>query len=337
MNIIIKTIFMLFFILAWDVVGAAIYQCSTSSGQKAYQDSPCVLEQKPALTQKNSGNAPASGVSGPKTNGQLGRRQREIVPQNHDAPAAAHGVSFPTAENKYVNDYANVLSASDKSLIQESLAKLDKQADIEMTLLTIKSLANYNASGVDFDAYAANVFDDWGVGNKVKNDGVLILFSLSDRRIRVELGKGYNHLYDKQIQTIVDQDMLPLFKQGQYSHGLYVGAHKIINTVSKQASWSSYYMSYYKWYMVGVILIFIYIITGFYSISRGRKVVGLAILGSGIMALFFLLERLWEFSRNSGSDGGDGGFWSGGSGDGGSGDGSFGGGSSGGGGGGGSW
>jgi len=225
------------------------------------------------------------------------------------APAFSE-ITFPEHYDNHINDFAEVLSNNDSSALRSSLGNLQKQTGIQFVIVTIRSLADYNASSVPFQKYAANLFDNWGIGNKTSNNGILILFSLEDRELRVEMGARYANRYDKEIQHAVDANMIPFFQSGEYSRGLYEGAHAVINAVTKKVSW----LEYHKWNIILAVLFIVCVFAGISCMQSGKKGWGYAFFAVAGMILLFLLQSFLKgkrggFGGGRSGGGGGGGRW----------------------------
>ena len=121
------------------------------------------------------------------------------------ALGAAQNGRYPTYEELYVNDYAEVIGAADEAAIQERLVGLRKQQGIDMTVLTVLSFRDYGTDDATIESFATNLFNEWGIGDAERNDGVLVLVAVRDRQVRVELGSGHGREYNGRMQTIIDE------------------------------------------------------------------------------------------------------------------------------------
>jgi len=280
--------------------------------------------------------------------------------------ALAQGPNLPEYQG-FVNDYAGLLSPAVKTQLDTRLSQLEKETTAEVAVVTVKSL-----EGDSIDEYAVRLFEKWKIGKKDKNNGVLFLVALDDRKMRIEVGYGLEPLItDGRAGRIRDNDVIPRFKQDDYEGGIVSGVASIEKyirdgTPPAPLEENPVKSAFGDW--VGV-LFFMTIITiylsGFMARSKNiwmggvwgaiaGAIIGLAI--GGIVAIivallvFMLLGLLTDFvlSRNyqklveSGKSTDwhrtGGGFWGGGGGGGGGGGfGGFGGGSSGGGGASGGW
>lgn len=230
---------------------------------------------------------------------------------------------YPAHYDYYVNDFANVITENDREALIQSLSGLKAQTGIEMVVVTINSLADYNAQEVSLPDYTANLFDDWGVGDKEKNNGVMILFSLNDREVWIEMGAGYAHQYDTQLQNVVNNRMVVYFRNGEYSRGLYEGTINVMGLVTGGASGATSGSYAYEepspwpgiiFIAVIVVLIVLFIAAAVNFFRKGKKGWGFVFLSIAGVLIVFLIKMLF-----SGKKGGGGGFGGGRSGGGGAG------------------
>ena len=225
---------------------------------------------------------------------------------------AMSDVTYPNHYDDHVNDFAKVLTKTDSDAIRNKLTDVQKQTGIQIVVVTVNSLSDFGASSVPFQKYAANLFDHWGIGDKNKNNGVLIFFSLGDREARIEMGLGYAHALDGKIQRIVDETMIPSFKNEEYSRGLYDGANSVVSVVTKEVSW----FEKYKWPVIWGALCVICVIIGISLIRSGKKGWGFAFLAAAGAFLVLFLKAMAK-SKGDGNSKGFGGGRSGGGGGGG--------------------
>jgi uncharacterized protein len=233
-----------------------------------------------------------------------------------------------------VNDLAGVLSKEQVAILEEKLVALDDSTSNQIAVVILKSLEGY-----DVQDYSNKLFRSWGIGNKKTNNGVLILASIDDRKVWIEVGYGLEGaIPDITASSIYRNELIPEFKQQNYFRGI----DNAINALSKAA------VGEYKTKRNkknnredggGSILTFIFIIIVVFlilGVGGGRGGGG---RGGGMMsrrgAANVAEALLWSSLLGGNNRGG--GFGGGGGGFGGGGFGGFGGGSSGGGGAGGSW
>ncbi len=146
-------------------------------------------------------------------------------------PLAALADPYPGHDSLEVTDLAGVIDADGKARIAEALATLRTETGVEATVLTIASRADYDASD-SLESFATGLFNDWGIGNKERNDGILILVVANDREMRIELGAGYGPQYDIPAQDIINAVMLPAFRAGDLSTGIEAGTNAVIDHIA---------------------------------------------------------------------------------------------------------
>lgn len=135
--------------------------------------------------------------------------------------------TIPGYSDVYVNDYADVLDDTAEGAVRDDLILLYDQTGIEMTVLTIPDLATYGHRGT-LETFATALFNTWGIGNADSNDGVLVLVSVGDRRMRIEIGAGYSRAWDERMQRVVDEGFLPDFRDEAYQAGILTGVDETI-------------------------------------------------------------------------------------------------------------
>ena len=117
--------------------------------------------------------------------------------------------SYPEYSNKYINDFAQIINNQDKENIQDLLKKVDTDLGLEISVVTVNSIKDFDEeTNANFESFALGLFNYWGIGNTKRNDGVLLLFGLKDRKVRITLGAGYSSAYNRVAQRIVDDTML---------------------------------------------------------------------------------------------------------------------------------
>lgn len=130
----------------------------------------------------------------------------------------------PGTATGFVNDFANVLKPEEKSALETKLQNFKNETSNEIVVITIATL-----SGDPIDTYANTLFREWGIGGKERNNGILVLAAIEDRKMRVEVGYGLEgampDLLTKQIQ---DADITPSFKNEKYGDGLSKGVDSLI-------------------------------------------------------------------------------------------------------------
>jgi len=139
--------------------------------------------------------------------------------------------TYPQDRDPYVNDYADLLTPTQEQEIAAKLADLRKNRDIEMTVLTITRRSDYGQT-VTNEAFATNLFNSWGIGDRNRNDGVLFLVSRQDRDMRIEIGSGYGRTKDDAPKKIIDRVIIPKFRLNTYDAGIIEGVDHTIREIA---------------------------------------------------------------------------------------------------------
>lgn len=144
-------------------------------------------------------------------------------------PVFAEDIPAPAG---WVNDFANVISADYAGKLTNLIQELEEKTTAEIAVVTVQSIAPY-----DETAYARLVFDNWKPGKRGKDNGVLILLAIKERRWRIEVGYGLEGILpDGLCGEIGRKYMVPYFKEAGYGEGLYQGALKISQVIASSAN-----------------------------------------------------------------------------------------------------
>lgn len=265
----------------------------------------------------------------------------------------------------YVNDYAQVLTSDQKAQLDTDLQQFYESTSNQVVVAIIPNLG-----GQDIESYANDLFRLWGVGEKTKNNGVLLLIAMSEHRLRIEVGYGLEGaIPDALAGRIINNTIAPHFKTSDYYGGISAGVQAIeqaargeyhdspvqMTTLSEGAfqlfvwaiiilSWIASFLSRSKSIWGGGVVGAFFGVIGFFVIHsfvlKGIAFIGAVLIG---IALDAIVSRSYQQNISRGGRGTfwatRGGFWGGGGSGwlGGGGFGGFGGGSSGGGGASGGW
>lgn len=136
--------------------------------------------------------------------------------------------AYPKHTNDFfVNDFANVLPASAESELMANALALFEATGAQLVVVTVESL-----DGQDLESYARGLFNEWGIGDAKKKNGVLLLVSVSDRKSRIEVGYGLEGaLNDALTGRIQDDFMIEHFRSERYDLGLLGGASEVADRI----------------------------------------------------------------------------------------------------------
>ena len=146
---------------------------------------------------------------------------------------ASGQVTYPQkiGEREFIADKAEVITPGDKDKIRAICSRLLDERGIPLVVVTITSMAEYGAANWQIERYAMNLFDEWGIGHTARNSGILLLVSKGDRKVRIELGAGWNHDRDAIATSIISQAIVPHFRTGQYSPGITQGVEALATRI----------------------------------------------------------------------------------------------------------
>lgn len=245
--------------------------------------------------------------------------------------AAAQNIPAPPNPPRLVNDFAHVMTADQVEELESKLVAFDDSTSIQIAVVTVPTTGDYA-----IEDYALKILRDWKVGNKKTNNGMVILAAIQDHKVFIATGYGMEGAVpDITAKEIVEDEIIPNFKEQNYYHGFDLGADAIIKAAHGEYTAPTGYNQNKSRGSGGgnIIGIIIFIIVFIIIIARGGGRGGGGMFNSSGVLPFLIGSMLGGGGRGSGFGGGGGGFGGGGGG----GFGGFGGGSGGGGGAGGSW
>lgn len=136
--------------------------------------------------------------------------------------ASSYGIKVP-AMNGPVNDKAGLISSSDEAKLSEYLNRINDKTGIQLAVLTIDSL-----EGHPIEVYSMAVCEEWQLGQKGEDNGVLLLVAFEDHEFRIETGYGLEGTLTDMASGIILRNVItPYFKEGKYSTGILAGMQAI--------------------------------------------------------------------------------------------------------------
>ncbi len=130
-----------------------------------------------------------------------------------------------------------VLKHSTEVKLNRALHALNDQTQIQINVLAIESL-----EGDDLNEFSIRVVDQWKLGKLKEDKGILVLLALKEHKVRIEVGRGLEgDLPDARAKRIIDENMLPLFRQNHYAEGIITGVYTIVHTVAPDFDFASYF------------------------------------------------------------------------------------------------
>lgn len=180
--------------------------------------------------------------------------------------------TFPKTRG-YVSDFAGIIPENAARNIKILARELESKTGAELAVVTISDLG-----GQSLETYAVDLFEQWGIGRKGKDNGILILASVAERKIRIEVGYGLEGIIpDGRAGQIIREQISPAFKEGNYGAGLWLGSLAVGQIIARDAGVRLNLKS------PGIV----------YTRKRKRK----SLLGSLFHLILFILILFFSFFR----------------------------------------
>jgi uncharacterized protein len=139
-------------------------------------------------------------------------------------PFSAEALEVPELRG-YVNDYAGMISQETERLIEAELSSFEQTDSTQIVILTIPSL-----EGESLETFSISLADKWKIGQKGKDNGIILLVARDDREVRIEVGRGLEGtITDLLAGRIVDLVITPSFKRGEFDEGFIAGVSSIMD------------------------------------------------------------------------------------------------------------
>ena len=155
------------------------------------------------------------------------------------APLAAQTLQAVPKLEARVTDLTGTLTAGEQADLEQQLASFEARKGAQIAVLVVAT-----TQPEDIEQYSIRVVDAWKLGRGKVDDGVLVLLAKDDHATRIEVGRGLEGaLTDATSNRIIDETMIPLFRQGQYAAGLNAGVTQIMKVIDGEplpppdASW----------------------------------------------------------------------------------------------------
>ncbi|MGL4764367.1 MAG: TPM domain-containing protein [Aeromonas sp.] len=145
------------------------------------------------------------------------------------ASALQAAPDFPTLSGRVV-DEASLMSRKQAHQLTQQLAAFEKRSGIQLVVVSVDSL-----QGETIEEYGYQLGRHWGIGQKGKDNGVLLLIAQDERKVRIEVGYGLEgDLPDAIAANIIQTRILPAFKRGDMVAGVVAGSQAIMQALGGQ-------------------------------------------------------------------------------------------------------
>lgn len=200
----------------------------------------------------------------------------------------------PGSPQGYVNDFADVLKPEDEKFLETTLGGVEEGSKAEIAIVTIPALGDET-----IETYAVKLFEEWGIGKKGSDNGLLILVAPNEKKVRIEVGYGLEeYITDARSSQIIASDLTPSFKVGDYASGLFFATESIarylsIGTSTEAGDWKDsnaitrFVNTQFGRNLVGFIVMFLWLI-----MARTRSWWFGGVLGAGITAIIASMHIL---------------------------------------------
>jgi len=138
-----------------------------------------------------------------------------------------YSINYPELTGRVV-DLANVLSSSEFNDLEKRLEQYDNNTGNQMAICFIETTDSYS-----IEEYSIRLAEKWKIGYKGKDNGIIMLFAMKDRKMRIEVGYGLEaDLTDLEAKLLIEKVLVPHFKNSKY----YEGIKKAIDYIEKETS-----------------------------------------------------------------------------------------------------
>ncbi len=144
----------------------------------------------------------------------------------------SYAVSIPESPGSHVVDLAKIIDNSIEVKLNQYLKELEQKTTAQIAILTIKSLEGESIEDLSITV----AHDRWKLGQKGKDNGILLLVSHRDRKYRIEVGYGLEGVIpDSLAGSIGRAYLVPFFKKGDYSNGIFAAATVMANLIAEDS------------------------------------------------------------------------------------------------------
>lgn len=203
------------------------------------------------------------------------------------------------AQPRLVNDFANMLAPQEVELLERKLRTYEDTTSNQIAIVTVTTL-----DGWAIQEYATRLFEQWKIGKKGKDNGLLLLISKEDRKARIEVGYGLEgRVPDLIASRIISSVITPNFKNGEYYQGLDQATSQLIKACSGEYSADAKPLKSGKY--SGLLIVFLIVLILFFNVFvRYRKLKNNQVdsRGTDFLTMWSLFNVLGGSGRGRGYD-----------------------------------
>ncbi len=142
---------------------------------------------------------------------------------------AAFAIDLSTLKPQgYVSDFANVVSPASKAELEAYCTRLERATGTQMALVTMDTLG-----GEPIEDIANTLYRQWGIGQKGKDEGLLLLLVVQDHRSRLEIGRGLEPIITDATSGSILREMRPSLRANNYGEAFYSAAHTLGSRIAQ--------------------------------------------------------------------------------------------------------
>jgi uncharacterized protein len=199
-------------------------------------------------------------------------------------PFLSHALDVPPLRG-HVNDYAGILSTEAAQNLESELKAFEKTDSTQIAVLAIPSL-----EGENLEDFSIRVAEAWKIGQKGRDNGVILLIAKNERKIRIEVGRGLEgKLTDLVSGRIIRNEIVPRFKAGDFDGGIRQGVSSIMETIKGEYRATAHEPAPYKRRGPPVLTLFIFFLVACVFLGAISRILGGLAGGVGLALIALLL------------------------------------------------
>ncbi len=142
----------------------------------------------------------------------------------------SEAVQYPKPVGQ-VNDFAGLMSAEASQKLESILREFREKVGPQIAVVTVRDMG-----GLDESTYAVELMKEWGIGSKDRNDGILLFVAIEEKRVKIEVGYGLEHIItDARSGQILDKYVIPHAKNNDWDSALSQGALMIASLIAQDS------------------------------------------------------------------------------------------------------
>ncbi|MCB9666811.1 MAG: TPM domain-containing protein [Myxococcales bacterium] len=146
------------------------------------------------------------------------------------APYPGHALAPPTLKG-HVNDLAGLLDDQTRTSLEKQLSAYEAETGHQFALLIVPGL-----EGDPLEDFSIRVVEQWKLGDKKRDDGLLMLVALKDRKVRIEVGYGLEGaIPDATAKRVIEDFITPSFRGGKYAEGIRMGFGALMKAAQRES------------------------------------------------------------------------------------------------------